>query len=240
MRVFQRRLHTLPTLRPSNIAGAKQLYSREGFETAWTSAQQSVINKLNAAVVDTDNEIRSPFHIMLNTHTKPEEAHIFNYASRAYSNHLFFDALTDHPKAPYGALERRIVKQFQSFENLKRLIIEKAQRIEGQGCVFLAETDTKQLELFACNNAGTSASYYRREGLNLSNGGTEDDLKILETLKQRVDAKEKSYNVDLLALNLWQHAYVKDYQFDKAAFINRWFDLIDWEVVSDRLFRGRL
>lgn len=239
--VLRRRLlHTLPALSPRNVAGAEKLYSPTGFDTAWRSAQQATLDRLNAAVVDTDNETRAPFHIMLATHTKPELAHVFNYASRAYANHLFFSTLTDRQQEPPSVLARRISSSFGDLETLKRQLLDAALNLEGQGLVYLVETERKQLAVITCNNAGTSASYYRREDLVLAGGGSTDTLQALELTQAHVARREQCYNVDLLALNMWQHAYVPDYKFDRRAFVERWLSLVDWAVVDKRLFKGRV
>jgi len=38
----------------------------------------------------------------------------------------------------------------------------------------------------------------------------------------------------LLVLDVWEHAYTLDYGTDKAAYINTFFDNVNWSVVSER------
>lgn len=40
--------------------------------------------------------------------------------------------------------------------------------------------------------------------------------------------------IPLLALDVWEHAYYLDYQNDRKTYIERFFELIDWEVVERR------
>lgn len=244
MPIFQalgrRSLHTLPRLSASNAAGALQLFSETGFDTAWKQSQQFALDKLNACIVDTENETRAPFHIMLNAQSKPELAHVFNFASLAYSNHLFFSSLGPKKTEPTGLLQRRINASFKSLEGLKASFLEAALSLEGQGSVFLVETPEKTLEVIACNNTGSASSYYRRDSIDLNGGGSEDSVISLNNLKNKVNAREQCFNIDLLALNVWQRAYFTDYKFDKQQYVEKWFDLIDWNQVDSRLFKGRM
>lgn len=38
-----------------------------------------------------------------------------------------------------------------------------------------------------------------------------------------------------LLLDMWEHAFALDYQWDKAAYVNGFWKIIDWDVVNDRL-----
>lgn len=43
------------------------------------------------------------------------------------------------------------------------------------------------------------------------------------------------YEVPLLALDVWEHAYYLDYQNDRKLYIERFFEAIDWSVIEKRL-----
>lgn len=45
--------------------------------------------------------------------------------------------------------------------------------------------------------------------------------------------------VPLLALDLWEHAYYLKYQHDKRAYIDAWWQVIDWQAVAQRYERVR-
>ena len=38
----------------------------------------------------------------------------------------------------------------------------------------------------------------------------------------------------LLVLDMWEHAYITQTHFDKAAYVNTWFSLIDWNKAEQR------
>ena len=38
----------------------------------------------------------------------------------------------------------------------------------------------------------------------------------------------------VLILDMWEHAYLPVQHFDKAAYVDTWFSLIDWDVAEQR------
>lgn len=43
------------------------------------------------------------------------------------------------------------------------------------------------------------------------------------------------YEIPILALDVWEHAYYLDYQNDRKLYIERFFEAIDWSVIERRL-----
>ena len=39
----------------------------------------------------------------------------------------------------------------------------------------------------------------------------------------------------LLVCDVWEHAYYLDYRKDRGAYVDAFFDVIDWSGVADRL-----
>ena len=241
--MFVRRLHTLPRL-PVSAEGIPGLYSPSGFRVAWTDYQQFVLNKLNRVIVDTENETRVPFHIMQATKSKPDQAHIFNYASMAHNNHLFFSTLktsTSAASAPTGVLAQKIIAQFGDLEGLKRAIDQAASKILSSGFVFLVENQDKKLEVVTSLATGSPTTFSRSQTLDLNGQISEDSKAQLDSLQEKVDAREINWNIELLALNLWEHAYLPDYGVrGRQDYIDAWWKSIDWNKVDDRLFKGRI
>lgn len=236
-------IHTVPKLPFDSLKGVPGLYSPEAFKVAWHDQQQHLLNKLNAVIVDTEHETRVPFHIMLATRTKPETAHIFNYASQAHNNHLFFSGLSSEKKVtePSGLLLRRINEGFGDLKGLKRAIDRAASQILSCGWVFLVEQPDKQLRVIPSNVAGSPATYSRKQSLDLNGEVSEDSQAELNELQTAVSERRQNWSIELLALNLWQHAYVSDFSFSgRQQYIDAWWKALDWTKVDQRLFKGRI
>lgn len=46
-------------------------------------------------------------------------------------------------------------------------------------------------------------------------------------------------NVPLLTCDVWEHAFYIDYRNDKAAYINKWWELVNWEFVSQNFDQAK-
>jgi Fe-Mn family superoxide dismutase len=238
-----RSIHTLPKLGKQELYdqnGIPGLFSRQGFQTAWTEYQSHILNKLNGLTVDTDNEARIPLHILLNTATKSDQAHVFNYASQAHNNHLFFQSLTspnDNRTRPSTVLKNRVEASFGSMDELRQQFLYTADLLLGNGWVFLVEGSDKSLGIMACYNAGTPYHIARAQLFDLNGIASEEVSQSLVAISNAVRKKEKNFNIVLLAVNVWEHAYLTDYSVSgKSDYLEKWWDSIDWQVVSSRLY----
>lgn len=244
-RIASRGIHTVPKLPLNSASGVPGLYSPNGLKVAWADYQQFVLSKLNTAIADTENETRVPFHIMQATKSRPELAHVFNYASQAHNNHLFFanlksDAQTQNPQ-PTGSLLKRIEKMYGSLDGLKHAIDASASKVLSSGWVFLVETPRKELKVVSTNAAGSPSTFSRVQHLDLNGAASEDTQRELSELQTAVDSRTTNWNIELLALNLWQHAYVPDFGIDgRQKYIDAWWKALDWTKVDERVFKGRI
>lgn len=239
--ILRRRLHTVPSLPYDHTRGVPGLFSAEAMKTAWTDYQQWLLNKLNNLSVDTSNEARVPFHILLNTANDGHKAHIFNFASQAYNNHLFFSSLQANGKGsitkPSPALQRRIDQCFGGTDGLRKAFVEESNQLYSQGWIFLIEKLDKTLAIMTCQNAGTPFHWSRQQSVDVNGSIGESELEHLNIVEKSVRSNVKNYNIALLALNLWQHAYIHDYGVDgKEKYVDAWWETVDWRTVSDRLF----
>ncbi|KAJ1678059.1 hypothetical protein EV182_004869, partial [Spiromyces aspiralis] len=42
----------------------------------------------------------------------------------------------------------------------------------------------------------------------------------------------------ILGLNMWQEAYLLDYGLDKEAYIAKFWEVVNWDLVHQRLFKN--
>jgi Fe-Mn family superoxide dismutase len=61
---------------------------------------------------------------------------------------------------------------------------------------------------------------------------TGNELKIEPFSNEESPVKEKA-NTPLLCLDVWEHAYYLKYQNRRPEFIENWWNLVNWDIVSD-------
>lgn len=62
-------------------------------------------------------------------------------------------------------------------------------------------------------------------------------LKIETTANQ--DTPLSAGRIPLLGLDVWEHAYYLKYQNKRADYINAWFNVVNWDLVSERFQKSR-
>lgn len=138
----QRNLHYVPTLGYDDSFkqyGVPGLYSKEGYRLAWTEYQGMIVSKLNELVA---GEVIENSDVKTLTHQfarDPMNASIFNHASMAHNNHLFFQTLSMAPAelAKVPQLQDSLIRAFGSIETLKMTMLDTAAAMFGPGFVWL-------------------------------------------------------------------------------------------------------
>jgi Fe-Mn family superoxide dismutase len=239
-----RKIHTVPKLFQQEVLeekGIPGLYSPKGFTTAWTEYQKYLTDELTSLTIDSDNEARVPFHIVVNAAPKADQAHVFNFASQALNNHLFFESLTNaefNNSQPSTRLLQRIERNFNSLEGLREEMLSAAKGMLGNGWVFLVEGTDKDLFVLPTFNAGSPYHVSRMQMFDLSGSVDADAESMMTQIEKEVERRTISHNIVLLACNVWEHAYVPDYGIaGRDEYLNAWWNAIDWHVVSKRLFK---
>ena len=125
---------------------------------------------------------------------------------RAYAggvlNHqnYFLSMSNDKSDVPIGKLAEVIQKQFGSYETFQQVWAENALQVFGSGWTFLV-MDLRH-ESFGSFNI-----------LNLIN----QDIPVSSTWQT------------ILLIDIWEHAFFKQYNFDRKSYVEAWFHLINWE-----------
>jgi Fe-Mn family superoxide dismutase len=73
---------------------------------------------------------------------------------------------------------------------------------------------------------------FKEQALTIQGSGwlylsTQGDIKIIRNHSVRTDIA--------LLLDMWEHAYALQYQWDKAAYIDSFWKIVNWDVVNQRL-----
>ncbi|RLV91693.1 37S ribosomal protein S26 mitochondrial [Spathaspora sp. JA1] len=240
-----RSLHLVPKLdqhKQWSSEGISGLYSPKQFKMAWTDYQNYLLTNLTLLTNGTPYESKQTYQVVLNSAKRTTDQHIFHYASQAHSNHLFFQQLTSKDKAqetkPSKLLMQKLINQdINDVETLRSRIISLGSTTFGQGWLFLVEFPDKQIKLIRTNNDGTPYYYGKTQELDLNGGVDEPTYKYLENLKQRAINEEQEFTLPVLAINLWDQAYIQDYGVNgRQKYLENVFDCIDWNVINERLF----
>ena len=163
-------------------------------------------NSLNKAVVGTDKENLSIENIL--NKLDLTDPIIRNSAGGYYNHSLYFKSIS--PKGggePKDTLASKITKDFGSFSNFKKAFKETANKQFGSGWVWLVVDKTGVLQLST----------------------TQDQDNPLMTYAPVIGFR----GTPILGIDLWEHAYFIDYQYKKKNYIDDFFNIVNWEKISE-------
>merc|ERR1712137_332593 len=129
-----------------------------------------------------------------------------------YVNHRLFWNIMAPAKGgePSGELASAISSTFGSFDKFKEQFSEKAATVFGSGWAWLyVDTTTKPAT-----------------------------LAVSATSNQDTPAMEEG-KVPILGLDVWEHAYYLKYQNKRAAYIDAWWNVVNWDEVATRYEQAR-
>ncbi|KAI5920073.1 Manganese/iron superoxide dismutase [Camillea tinctor] len=238
---FRRQIHVMPLLENINPEeGVPGLLSVDGCQFAWTQYMQLMIEKLNTMVAGSEYESLDLLPIIKATSREPSQAAIFNYASMAHNNHLFFLGLKAAPpnegefaegiqpleeKIP-PLLRRTLESNFSSIETLRREFTATAMAMFGPGFVWLVKNaQTTDYRILATYLAGTPyiAGHWRRQPVDMNSHGASG--RTMQEWLERGQTGAGASNgsmfdpevpggvdvIPLLCLNTWEHVWLRDY-----------------------------
>jgi Fe-Mn family superoxide dismutase len=126
-----------------------------------------------------------------------------------YANHALYWAVMSKPnengtaRMPEGRILNEIVSSFGSYDEFKTKFTSDATTLFGSGYVWLVRDRSAP------------------EGKQLS---------IVSTVNQ--DSPVTNGLHPILVIDVWEHAYYLKYQFRRAAYIEEWWKLINWDSVA--------
>ena len=133
------------------------------------------------------------------------DANIRNNAGGYYNHTLFWQCMA--PKAggqPKDVLADAITKKFGSFEDFTSLFKNESVKLFGSGWVWLVVDSAGELQITSTQN--------------------QDNPLMVNALIQ---------GKPILALDIWEHAYYLDYQYKRKNYIDAFFNVINWNKVSE-------
>jgi len=134
-----------------------------------------------------------------------QSAAIRNNGGGYYNHKLFWENLSPIKTTPSVILKTAIEKNFGSFDKFKEEFANASKKHFGSGWAWLSAT---------------------KDG----------NVFVSDTLNQDnplMDVVEKK-GTPLLCLDVWEHAYYLQYQNRRAEYVDKFWDIVNWDTVSKR------
>ena len=161
-------------------------------------------SKLNAAIEGTDQDGKTIENILTNLDMSNNA--VRNNGGGYYNHNLFWEIMSPNGGGkPSGELASAIDKTFGSFDAFKEEFSKAGATQFGSGWAWLCVQEGGKLEV--CSSANQDNPLMPGVGC----GGT-----------------------PILGMDVWEHAYYLKYQNQRPAYINAFFNVINWEEVSRR------
>jgi Fe-Mn family superoxide dismutase len=148
-----------------------------------------------------------------------------------YNHSLFWQMMKKNGGGtPSGELAKDIDAAFLNYNAFKDSFTKAALGQFGSGWVWLViDSKTKSLQIMPSANQDTliSNNYANMSvhtNASLNGGGVFSEPIAGETHKK----------IPLLGLDVWEHAYYLKYQNKRADYIAAWFNVVNWDFVSER------
>jgi superoxide dismutase, Fe-Mn family len=162
------------------------------------------VNNLNKDVVGTKYEVLTLNDVFKNLNLS--DALVRSNAGGFYNHNIFWETLTPNKgELPQPELMESINRDFVSFEDFKIQFTAKASLLLGSGWVWLISDKTGKLSIVTTAN---------------------NDNPLMKNLGVS--------GVPLLTIDMWEHAYYLKFQNRKREYINTFFSMINWEIVSKK------
>lgn len=166
-------------------------------------------SKLNDAIKGTDQEGKTIENILNNLDMKDKA--VRNNGGGYYNHNLYWEIMSPNGGGkPSGDLGTAIDKKFGSFDAFKEEFSKAGATQFGSGWAWLCVKDNGELEV--CSSANQDNPLMPGVGC----GGT-----------------------PILGMDVWEHAYYLKYQNQRPAYIDAFFNVINWDEVSKRYAQAK-
>ena len=157
------------------------------------------------------------------------------YAMQTLNVDLFLHSITPNPESPSSDTITRINAQFGNMDSLRMLIEDTAMGIFGNGYVWLCEK-RREKTLHVIPTFHVGSPFIR----NIGRQEHVDMVKKEKPLDNGTDAsiinQDETVYKPLLALSLWEHAYILDYGvLGREKYVRNFWNVVDWKQVRNRM-----
>ncbi|MDA3808021.1 MAG: superoxide dismutase [Thiomicrorhabdus sp.] len=168
-----------------------------------TKHHQAYITNVNAAIAGTELEDKTLDELCAVAGTLPPA--VRNNGGGHWNHSFFWDVMTgDSMGAPTGALADDINATFGSFDDMKTKFNTAGATQFGSGWAWLTVSADGKLEISSTPN---------------------QDNPLMDCAKVQ--------GTPVLGLDVWEHAYYLRYQNLRPAYMQAWWDVVNWNKVSE-------
>ncbi|KAJ2561687.1 kinetochore-associated Ndc80 complex subunit ndc80 [Coemansia sp. RSA 1822] len=223
------RAYHQPAVLPYKVEdGLTPFLSPAALDFLYNMRQVELINNANRLSVGTELENKTLYDTIMGAVRDPKLVPLTNNASQAWNIDFFLQSLTNTAQDPSSTVERVVGARFGGFEKFKASFTQSALAMFGNGWTWLVVNESGTLSVLNTFNAGcpfVSVSMKANTGIN---GVTYASIQRAQN--QRTVARV----LPVLGLSMWQEAYIPDYGLDRAAYVNNFWKVINWERVEQR------
>jgi superoxide dismutase, Fe-Mn family len=197
---------TLPAL-PYAFDALEDVIDKQTMEIHHGKHHKAYVDNLNKAI--TKANLDKSLEDICRSIGKKSNPLLRNNAGGHWNHSFFWETMSPQKnQQPGPKFTEAMLKNFSSFEAFKKLFSAAAQQRFGSGWAWVIKNKFGGLEILSTANQDNPLM----------------SKKIVE--KQ---------GTPILALDVWEHAYYLKYQNKRVDYINRFFDIINWQKVEERM-----
>ena len=198
---------TLPSL-PFSYDALSDTIDATTMKIHHTKHHQGYVDKLNKAIQGTDAESHSLEDLMLNI--SQFDTAVRNNGGGHFNHSLFWESLSPEEQSPPDSLHEALKSEWGSLDQFKEAFANEAATRFGSGWAWLIVSDQdKKLKITSTSN---------------------QDNPMMDTVSA-------DRGRPILGLDVWEHAYYLKYQNRRAEYIQAFWDVVNWDKVSERYTR---
>ena len=217
--------YTLPSL-PYTYDALEPHIDARTMEIHHTKHHQGYVDKLTAALEGPELVENSVEELIADLASVPEDIRsAVRNNGGGHANHSLFwkilQPVNQSAGKPVGPLADAIDHDFGSFDEFKNQFAEAAATRFGSGWAWLyvLGPSTRQSSGQAGSGQGT--------GLKIGSTANQDSPLMGEDIAG-------ISGTPILGLDVWEHAYYLNYQNKRPDYIEAWWEIVNWEEVSQR------
>lgn len=170
-------------------------------EIHYTKHHAAYTKNLNDQLAKLSSHPKSIVHIF--EHITQYPVAVRNNGGGYYNHNLFWKIIAPGgSREPSAELKRALESAFGSFDNFKKVFIEKAMGVFGSGWAWLIKTPL---------------------GLKITTTANQDN-PLMETETER--------GIPILMVDVWEHAYYLKYQNRRREYLEAFWQVINWDQVQ--------